>query len=54
LSIYNYINPVVAVILGWLVYKEAFGVRELGAMVVIFAGVAMVKRAETRRAARAA
>ncbi len=54
LSIYNYINPVVAVILGWLVYQEAFGVRELAAMVVIFAGVAMVKRAETRRAARAA
>jgi drug/metabolite transporter (DMT)-like permease len=49
LSIYNYINPVVAVILGWLVYREPFGSRELAAMVIIFAGVAMVKRAESRR-----
>ncbi len=54
LSIYNYINPVVAVILGWLVYREALGGRELTAMMVIFAGVAMVKRSETRRAAKAA
>lgn len=54
LSIYNYINPVVAVILGWLLYREAFGGRELAAMMVIFAGVAMVKRAETRRVAKAA
>ena len=49
LSIYNYVNPVVAVILGWLVYREAFGAREFAAMVVIFLGVAMVKRAERRR-----
>lgn len=54
LSIYNYINPVVAVILGWLVYREPFGSRELVAMIIIFAGVAMVKRAESRRASRAA
>jgi len=43
-SIYNYINPVVAVFLGWLFYREAFGVRELLAMAVIFTGVALVKR----------
>jgi drug/metabolite transporter (DMT)-like permease len=54
LSIYNYINPVVAVILGWLVYNEPFGWREFAAMIIIFFGVAMVKRAESRRAARAA
>lgn len=54
LSIYNYINPVVAVILGWMVYREPFGSRELMAMIIIFAGVAMVKRAESRRASRAA
>ncbi|HPT25848.1 MAG TPA: EamA family transporter, partial [Bryobacteraceae bacterium] len=54
LSIYNYINPVVAVILGWLVYRESFGSRELIAMLIIFAGVAMVKRAESRRARRVA
>ncbi len=43
-SIYNYINPVVAVFLGWLFYREAFGIRELFAMVIIFMGVALVKR----------
>ena len=44
-SIYTYINPTVAVVLGWLVYGEPFGVREAAAMVIIFAGVAIVKRA---------
>ena len=44
-SIYTYINPVVAVFLGWWVYREHFGLREAGAMAVIFAGVAMVRRA---------
>lgn len=48
-SIYNYVNPVVAVTLGWLFYREPFGLRDAIAMAVIFAGVAMVKRAEARR-----
>ena len=48
-SIYNYVNPVVAVTLGWLFYREPFGWREAAAMIVIFAGVAIVKRAEARR-----
>lgn len=43
-SLYNYVNPVVAVILGWLFYREPFGIRESVAMLVIFAGVAVVKR----------
>jgi drug/metabolite transporter (DMT)-like permease len=43
-TLYNYINPVVAVFLGWLFYRERFGLRELAAMGVIFAGVALVKR----------
>lgn len=43
-SIYPYVNAVVAVWLGWLVYSERFGVREAAAMVVIFAGVWLVKR----------
>jgi drug/metabolite transporter (DMT)-like permease len=47
-SVYPYVNAVVAVALGWLFYREPFGWRETGAMVVIFAGVAVVKRyAET-------
>ncbi len=44
-SICTYVNPVVAVFLGWLVYREAFGVREAAAMAVIFIGVWMVRRA---------
>ncbi len=43
-SIYNYINPMVAVILGWIAYREPFGVREVIAMSIIFAGVYTVKR----------
>ena len=44
-SIYTYVNPIVAVILGWLLYNEPFGAREAIAMLIIFVGVAMVKRA---------
>ncbi|MEO8663125.1 MAG: EamA family transporter [Bryobacteraceae bacterium] len=51
-TIYNYVNPVVAVFLGWLFYREPFGPREAVAMLVIFAGVAMVKWA-TAASARA-
>jgi len=43
-SIYNYVNPVVAVFLGWLFYSERIGYREIVSMLVIFAGVALVKR----------
>jgi drug/metabolite transporter (DMT)-like permease len=43
-SVYTYVNPIVAAALGWLFYREAFGVREAAAMSVIFAGVAVVKR----------
>jgi drug/metabolite transporter (DMT)-like permease len=43
-SIYSYVNPVVAVFLGWLFYREPFGLREAIAMVIIFLGVALVKR----------
>jgi drug/metabolite transporter (DMT)-like permease len=43
-SVYPYVNAVVAVTLGWLFYREPFGVRETAAMAIIFAGVAAVKR----------
>jgi len=43
-SIYPYVNSVVAVTLGWLFYREPFGLREMAAMAIIFAGVAAVKR----------
>lgn len=52
-SIYTYVNPVVAVLLGWLVFREPFGLRGAAAMGLIFAGVALVKR-YTRRPAPAA
>jgi drug/metabolite transporter (DMT)-like permease len=42
-SLYSYVNPVVAVFLGWLFYREPFGAREAVAMAIIFAGVALVK-----------
>ncbi len=49
-SVYPYVNAIVAVALGWLFYREPFGAREALAMLVIFAGVALVKR-YARRAA---
>lgn len=43
-SIYPYVNSIVAVALGWLVYRERFGWMEAASMVVIFSSVALVKR----------
>ena len=43
-SVYPYVNSVVAVTLGWLFYREPFGMREAVAMAIIFAGVTLVKR----------
>src|SRR5205085_4099750 len=51
-SVYPYVNAVVAVTLGWLFYRERFGLREAGAMAVIFAGVAVVKRYSPKPAHR--
>ena len=42
-SVYPYINAVVAMFVGWLFFREPFGMRELAAMLVIFSGVAIVK-----------
>jgi drug/metabolite transporter (DMT)-like permease len=53
-SVYPYVNAVVAVTLGWLFYREPFGWRETGAMVIIFAGVAVVKRYSQASVARSA
>jgi drug/metabolite transporter (DMT)-like permease len=50
-SIYPYVNAVVAVTLGWLFYREPFGLREAIAMMIIFAGVAIVKRYARRKPA---
>jgi drug/metabolite transporter (DMT)-like permease len=43
-SIYTYVNPLVAVLIGWAIFHEHFGWREMVAMAIIFVGVALVKR----------
>ena len=43
-SLYAYINPLVAVFLGWLVLDEKFSIRILIAMVITVAGVYLVNR----------
>ena len=53
-SLYSYVNPVVAVWLGWLVYREPFGAREAAAMGVVFLGVGLVKRTMGKFAERQA
>lgn len=50
-SIYTFVNPVVAVFLGWLFFREPFGYGELAAMAIIFAGVALVRWSESNRRA---
>jgi drug/metabolite transporter (DMT)-like permease len=51
-SIYTYINPIVAVALGWWFYREPFGWPEAVGMAIVFAGVALVKRASHTSAQR--
>jgi drug/metabolite transporter (DMT)-like permease len=42
-SLYAYVNPVIAVVLGTLVLKEPFSVRMVGAALVVFVGIALVR-----------
>ncbi|HKO54748.1 MAG TPA: EamA family transporter [Thermoanaerobaculia bacterium] len=49
MSLYAYVNPVVAVILGWLVLNERLTWLSVLAMVVILAGVALVQTAGLTR-----
>lgn len=44
LSTYAYVNPVVAVILGWALASEPIGARTIAAAAIIVAGVALVNR----------
>ena len=43
-SLYAYVNPIIAVVLGTLVLKEPFSARMIVAAVVVLAGVAIVRR----------
>jgi len=49
-SIYTFVNPVVAIALGWLFFREPFGQREFTAMLIIFAGIVLVRWSEEKRA----
>lgn len=48
-SLYAYVNPVVAVFLGWLILNEPLTWVSVVAMVIILAGVALVQTAGWRR-----
>ncbi|MGZ5494086.1 MAG: EamA family transporter [Thermoanaerobaculia bacterium] len=48
-SLYAYVNPIVAVILGWLILGEQLTWVSILAMVVILAGVALVQTAAMRK-----
>jgi drug/metabolite transporter (DMT)-like permease len=50
-SLYSYVNPVIAVLLGWLVLAEPLGWRMIAAMSIILGGVALVKTAASGGAA---
>jgi drug/metabolite transporter (DMT)-like permease len=43
ISLYSYINPIIAVVLGTLVADEPFGLRSLVASGVVFVGVTIVR-----------
>jgi drug/metabolite transporter (DMT)-like permease len=47
-SIYYFVNPVVALLLGWLFFREPFGWRSAVAMMIIFAGIGIVRWSETQ------
>lgn len=48
-SIYTFVNPIVAVWLGRLFFREPFGYRELTAMGIIFAGIVLIRWSEMNR-----
>jgi drug/metabolite transporter (DMT)-like permease len=53
-SLYAYINPVVAVFLGWLILSEPLTPLSIVSMIVILFGVALVQSGGWRRQALAA
>jgi drug/metabolite transporter (DMT)-like permease len=55
-SVYAYINPLIAVVLGAVMLGEPFGLRTIIAMAIVFVGVALVKQpaGKTEKAAQPA
>jgi drug/metabolite transporter (DMT)-like permease len=50
-SLYSYVNPLIAVVLGSLLLSESFSSRTLVASALVLAGVALVRSAAGRSAA---
>ena len=48
-STYAYVNPVVAILLGWLINSEGISARSLAGAAIIVASVALVIRVESAR-----
>ncbi|MDP9192797.1 MAG: EamA family transporter [Acidobacteriota bacterium] len=48
-ALYAYVNPVVAVFLGWLILAEPLTAMSIMAMIVILAGVALVQTASWKK-----
>jgi drug/metabolite transporter (DMT)-like permease len=48
-SLYAYINPIIAVFLGWALLREPVGWREVASLVIILGGVMVVQRARVRK-----
>lgn len=48
-STYAFVNPLVAVVLGWLFAGESFGARAIGATALILLAVVFLQRAQARR-----
>lgn len=51
-STYSYINPVVAIFLGWLILNESVTARDIAGAVIILAGVVMVQTARMKQVAK--
>ena len=51
LALYAYINPAVAVVVGWLLLREPITLRMIVAMLVILSGVAVAQTDRLRRPA---
>jgi drug/metabolite transporter (DMT)-like permease len=48
-SLYAYVNPIVAVFLGWLILSEPLTTKSILSMVVILAGVALVQTSDWKK-----
>lgn len=52
-SLYAYVNPLIAVVLGWLLLGEAFSIRIVAAAVLVLAGIAVVRGVQSMSASSA-